>query len=90
MVVTFNPNTINNQTGKRHFSCVSMATNGDFHMTLVQMLIAMIKKKKKKKLFALIFLGLLTNFFFFFASEQKREFFIYVYIKFWAQGFNWG
>ena len=32
-VVTLNP--VNNQTGKRHFICVSMATNQDFHRTLV-------------------------------------------------------
>ena len=33
MVVTLNP--FNNQTGKRHFSCVSMATNQNLHITLV-------------------------------------------------------
>ena len=32
-VVYLNP--VNNQTGKRHFSCVSMATNGDLHRALV-------------------------------------------------------
>ena len=30
-MVTLNP--VNNQTGKRHFSCVSMATNLDLHRT---------------------------------------------------------
>ena len=32
-LVTLNP--VSNQTGKRHFSCVSMATNRDLHMMLV-------------------------------------------------------
>ena len=64
-VVTFNP--VNSQTGKRHFSCVSMATNKDLH----RMFFAMNCLKK----FSLFFRPADL---FVFASEQKLEFFIYI------------
>ena len=67
-VVTLNP--VSNQTGKRHFLCVSMATSQDFHRTLVTVVHCHLL------LFIFSFCSLYSCWpHFFFASEKQLEFF---------------
>ena len=69
-VVTLNP--VNNQTGKRHFICVSMATNQDFHRTLVTVVHCHLL------LIYLLFCYLYSCWPLFFASEKKLDFFFFL------------
>ena len=74
-VVTLNP--VKNQTGKRHFICVSMATNQDFHRTLVTCQFIAINC-----FFFSLFIP--ADHVFFFASEKKPKYFVYIIIFFFC------